>query len=97
MASPTKVISVSIMTNVPKADMTIQGAVRRELVPCFRSSPKIGVGGGSPKPKKSSAVIAVIAAIVVIAAIAEIVVIAMIVLITVTFFTKHRYSQCLLK
>ena len=53
MASPTKVISVSIITNVPKADMTIQGAVRRELVPCFKSSPKLGVGGGSPKPKKS--------------------------------------------
>ena len=63
MASPTKVISVSIMTNVPKADTTIQGAVRSELVPCFKSSPKLGVGGGSPKPKKSSAVIAVIAAI----------------------------------
>ena len=44
MASPTKVISVSIITNVPKADITIQGAVRRELVPCFNSSPKLGVG-----------------------------------------------------
>ena len=63
MASPTKVISVSIITSVPKADITIHGAVRRELVPCFNSSPKLGVGGGSPNPKKSSAVIAVIAAI----------------------------------
>ena len=63
MASPTKVISVSIITKVPKADITIQGAVRREPVPCFNSSPKLGVGGGSPNPRKSSAVIAVIAAI----------------------------------
>ena len=44
-----------------KAARIIQGAVRRLAVPCFNSSPKLGVGGGKPKPRKSRAVIAVIA------------------------------------
>ena len=49
------------MTRVPNAEVTIQGAVRRFAVPCFNSSPRLGVGGGSPKPRKSSAVMAQIA------------------------------------
>ena len=44
-----------------KAEITIQGAVRRFPVPCFRSSPRLGVGTGNPKPKKSSAVTAAMA------------------------------------
>ena len=65
IASPIKVTNVSNITNVPKADETIQGAVRRFAVPCFSSSPRLGVGGGSPKPRKSSAVMAAMAAIIV--------------------------------
>ena len=48
-------------TRAANADVTIHGAVVRLAVPCFRSSPMLGVGGGSPQPRKSSAVIAVIA------------------------------------
>lgn len=62
-ASPINVINVSKMTRVPKAEVTIHGAVLNVAVPCFSSSPKLGVGGGSPKPRKSSAVIDVIAEI----------------------------------
>src|SRR5690606_10157465 len=60
-ASPMNVTSVSSTTRVPKADITIHGAVRRFSVPCLSSSPRLGVGGGSPNPRKSSAVMAVIA------------------------------------
>ena len=62
-ASPINVTSVSMITRVPKAEVTIQGAVLNVAVPCFSSSPRLGVGGGSPKPRKSSAVIEVIAEI----------------------------------
>ena len=60
-ASPMNVTTVNKITRVPKADVTIHGAVLSVAVPCFRSSPKLGVGGGKPKPRKSSAVMAVIA------------------------------------
>ena len=62
-ASPMKVTTVRSMTRVPKALVTIQGAVRSVAVPCFNNSPRLGVGGGRPKPRKSSAVMDVIAEI----------------------------------
>ena len=52
---------VNKITRVPKADVTIQGAVLSVAVPCFKSSPKLGVGAGRPNPKKSRAVMAVMA------------------------------------
>ena len=58
MASPIKVTRVKMRTRVPKAAVTIQGAVRRLAVPCFNNSPRLGVGTGRPKPKKSRAVMA---------------------------------------
>ena len=56
-----KVTSVSSTTSVPNAAPTIHGAVRSVAVPCFSSSPRLGVGGGRPKPRKSSEVMAAIA------------------------------------
>jgi len=61
MASPIKVTRVNSITRVPKAEVTIQGATRKFAVPCLSNSPRLGVGGGSPKPRKSREVIAEIA------------------------------------
>ena len=52
---------VNKVTRVPKADITIHGAVLSVAVPCLRSSPRLGVGAGRPNPRKSRAVIAVMA------------------------------------
>ena len=60
-ASPTKVTRVSKITSVPKAAVTIHGDVLKLPVPCLSNSPRLGVGGGNPKPRKSKAVIEVIA------------------------------------
>ena len=56
-----KVTRVSNATRVLNAEITIHGAVRKLAVPCFSNSPKLEVGTGRPKPKKSNAVIEEIA------------------------------------
>ena len=61
-ASPIKVTRVRVKTRAVTVEMTIHGAVLRLLTPCFKSYPQLGVGGGNPYPKKSSAVIEEIAA-----------------------------------
>ena len=55
-ASPTKVTKVKVKTRAETVEITIQGAIRKLLTPCLRSSPQLGVGGGKPYPKKSRAV-----------------------------------------
>ncbi len=50
-----KVTRTRTTTRAEKAEATIQGALRLE-VPWRSSSPQLGVGGGRPKPRKSSAV-----------------------------------------
>jgi len=68
------VTRVRSTTSVPKADITIHGAVRSVCVPCLSSSPRLGVGGGRPKPRKSSAVMAEIAETIVMSAFGTLVV-----------------------
>jgi hypothetical protein len=55
-----KVTRMRTTTRAVKAEATIQGDWRFE-VPCLSSSPQLGVGGGRPKPRKSSAVSALMA------------------------------------
>jgi hypothetical protein len=50
MASPTKVTITNTNTNPVTTLVTIQAASNRS-VPCFKSSPQLGVGGGKPNPK----------------------------------------------
>ena len=40
-------MTVNNITRVPNADTTIHGAVLSVAVPCFKSSPRLGVGAGS--------------------------------------------------
>src|SRR5690625_5861526 len=58
MASPMKVTRISTRVMAPTTLATIQ-ADSRLSVPCLSSSPQLGVGGGRPKPRESSAVSAV--------------------------------------
>src|SRR5207302_69449 len=60
-ASPIRMRSSSITTSTPKVESEIHHASRLSL-PCWRSSPRLGVPGGTPKPRKSRLVSAPMAA-----------------------------------
>ena len=57
-----KVKSSSVTTNTAKVEMEIHHASML-FFPCAKSSPKLGVPGGTPKPKKSRLVSAKMAAL----------------------------------
>src|SRR5205823_1864482 len=53
--SPINVANISVMKSAQTAEVAIHGACRF-CKPCEIISPHDGVGGGRPKPRKSSAV-----------------------------------------